>query len=418
MATWKTNVVNKKEEKEGKAARRTRPATSAPKASRSRAKIGSSPEEIITAAWEVNFLDEDQSQTFEYLYKEKWMSRKPGKDGILHHLANNGAKLPDSDTKIPRFLHWLLGKYHGLLETKDAVDYTPLHIALTKNNTSFVNAVLNHTHKLINLDKVLLESCQFGNSLHLAIKYKLPIDDIKNMIEICSDPDKLLVSDKGKDGNTPLHTVMDLADDGDPNDGEDNESDQSVSSDDEYDGGTVTSQEESGYLDPMNPAGSSDDITHLRSTETAQGISRSQSWQRPGVDASAAHRQLNSTGTASALRVKKIVEMLVLKNDSVLQKQNVSKRTPYQERIHLLWASFGGSLLETEQGSHADEKSALRNAKFREIVAKDPVADFIRSYCVRKFSRDKIMACLYQPGQGTFPSVMQTISAQFRPTQV
>lgn len=395
--------MNKKEEKEGKAARRTRSATSATKTSRSKARIGSSPEEIIAAAWEVDFRDEHQIQTFEYLYKEKWMTRKPGKDGILHYLANNGADRPDSDFKIPQFLHWLLGKYHGLLENKDAVDYTPLHIALTKNNTSFVNAVLNHKHKLRNLDKVLLESCQFGNSLHLAIKYKLPVDDIKQMIEICSDPDKLLVSDKGKDGNTPLHTVMDLAEDGDPNDGEDYESGQSVFSDDGDDRGTVTSQEESGYLDPMNRARSPDDIISPQSTKTAQGLQGPYSWQRPEVEASAAPKQPISTRTASALRVEKIVEMLVLKKDSVLQKQNAFKRTPYQERIHLLWTSFNRSSLEMEQASHIDEKTALRNAKFREMVAKDPVADFIRSYCVRKFTRDKIMACLYQPGQGKFP---------------
>lgn len=379
--------MNKKEEKEGKAARRTRSTTNATKSSRSKARIGSSPKEIIAAAWEVDFQNEHQSQTFEYLYKEKWMTRRSGKDGILHYLANNGADRPDSDTKIPQFLQWLLGKYHGLLEAKDAVDYTPLHIALTKNNTSFVNAVLNHKNKLRNLDKVLLESCQFGNSLHLAIKYKLPVDDIKQMIEICSDPDKLLVSDKGKDGNTPLHTVMDLADDGEPNDGEDYESGQSVSSEDEDDRSTATSQEESGYL----PARSPDDTIPPRLTKTAQGLQRPHSLQRPEVEASAAPS------------VEKIVEMLVLKKDSVLQKQNAFKRTPYQERIHLLWTSFIRSSQETERASHTDEKSALRNPKFREMVAKDPVADFIRSYCVRKFTRDKIVACLYQPGQGTFP---------------
>lgn len=408
MATLKTNAANKKEEKEGKTTRRTRSATTAPKTSRSKAKIGSSPEQIIEAAWEVNFLDGNQSQTFEYLYKEKWVTRKSGKDSILHYLANNGAKLPDSDIKIPQFLRWILGKYYGLLETKDAKDYTPLHSALTENNISFVNAVLNHEPRLRNLDKVLLESCQFGNSLHLAIKFKLPVDNIKQMIEICSDADKLLVSDKGKDGNTPLHTVMDLADDEDPNDGDDSESSRNNSSEDEDDGGTVDSQEQSGYLDALNAARPPDNNTLFRSNKTAQGLQRSYSWRRPEDNESAAPKQPNSTHTASALSVQKIVEMLVLKNDSVLQKQNVSKRTPYQERIHLLWKSFASSSPEAENASHIDEKSALRDAKFREVVAKDPVADFIRSYCVREFSRDNIMTCLYQPGHGRFPSAKQT----------
>ncbi|KAH8784970.1 hypothetical protein F5883DRAFT_533894 [Diaporthe sp. PMI_573] len=74
----------------------------------------------------------------------------------------------------------------------------------------------------------------------------------------------------------------------------------------------------------------------------------------------------------------------------------MSKRTPYQERIHhLLRIKF----LQKENVGYDDEKYALRNSKFRGIVAKDPVAGIIRSYCIRKFSRDKIMECLYQPGQ-------------------
>jgi hypothetical protein len=113
-------------------------------------------------------LNETSSQAFEFRFKEKWIAQKSGTEGILYYLANKGANQPDSDTKIPRFLHWFMGKSCSLLETKHAKDYTPLHVALIENNTSFVSAVLDEP-RLRNLDNVLLESCQFGNSLHLAI---------------------------------------------------------------------------------------------------------------------------------------------------------------------------------------------------------------------------------------------------------
>ncbi|KAH6876438.1 peptidase S8/S53 domain-containing protein [Thelonectria olida] len=35
----------------------------------------------------------------------------------------------------------------------------------------------------------------------------------------------------------------------------------------------------------------------------------------------------------------------------------------------------------------------------REVVAEDPIASYVRSYCVRRFSRDTIMKCLYSTGQ-------------------
>lgn len=406
MGDLKPLPVTKKVDKEARAARKTRSVTINSRTSRSRAKAGSSPEEIIEEAWQTDFLNETSSQVFEFRHKEKLIGQKSGKEGILHHLANKGANRPDSETKIPRFLHWFLGKYCSSLEIKDAKDYTPLHIALTENNTSFVGAVLDEPG-LRNLDKVLLESCQFGNSLHLAIKYNLDVDRIEKMIEICSDSEKLLGSDKGKDGNTPLHTVMDMSDDEyhnedkDNNSSEENESSHSELSDEEEDDdrNTAASLEEADWVEPVNSTRSPDEVGPLRSTKASRGLQR-YSLKVPEADpsSSANRKDPNSTRTAGAARIQKVVEMLVLQNDSVLKKQNGSKRTPYQERIHhLLRRKF----LRKENVGYDDEKDALRNPKFRGIVARDPVAAFIRSYCMRKFSRDKIMECLYQPGQGT-----------------
>jgi hypothetical protein len=167
----------------------------------------------------------------------------------------------------------------------------------------------------------------------------------------------------------------------------------------------MASHEEMDWVVPVNSAKSPDDIDLLQSPKTSRDLQRSYSWKPSEADTSSAapSKEPNSTRTAGAARIQKIVEVLVLQNDSVLKKQNTSKQTPYQERIHhLLRTKF----LQKENVGYDDEEYALRNSKFRGIVAKDPVAGIIRSYCIRKFSRDKIMECLYQPGQGTLFSTM------------
>ncbi|KAI0436566.1 hypothetical protein F4803DRAFT_541811 [Xylaria telfairii] len=313
--------------------------------------------EILSAAAKTDFTKPDKAQEWGIRYKEN-MAKKPGNQ-ILHLLAKRN--WPDDmvweDHQIKEFLNWTLERHHNLLQIKDGDQYTPLHLAIMNHNDIFVEAVLLNT-KLMNLGTILAETCQYGNSLHVAIKYRLLSTEL--MIDKCAQFSQMFAKGRPDNNDTPLHSCMSM--DLNEEDGDEDDLESDTGSYDVSDGNLQDAKNQGCVV----------------SNDDAMGLSppsRTKSFRIPP-----AHE--------FAMQSAKVVELLIQKHDSVLSVHNKEKRTPYQERVF--------RLLEKAQISKtADEEAA------RKIIANDPIASYIRSYCVknRKFPRDRIMESLYHPGQ-------------------
>lgn len=307
-------------------------------------------ERILSAALEINFTQHAEAQEFENKWKERIQKKSGSK--ILLVLAKK-KHWPDgmqwSPAKTKEFLDWALEKYHTLLEVKED-ECSPLHLAVTDANGAFVDAVLNNQKMTsLGLGQILSETCHNGNALHIAIKHRQPF--INQLIEKSAPFSKIFSREDLRSQNTPLHACMSM----DLHEEDDDERDDDASS------------------------SSSDEDQH-------------------------SYSHLDYDGVTASPNALEIVKLLVPKQNEVLWQLNANKRTPYQERIHQLRSS---KLMETELAK-ADKPAAdeekRKAAALQTIVAKDPIASFIRYYCMTQFTRDEIMTCLYEPGQGMVPS--------------
>ncbi|KAI1825479.1 hypothetical protein F4861DRAFT_501270 [Xylaria intraflava] len=343
------------------------------------------PNEILKAAAKTDFTNPSKAQDWGSQYKEK-MAKKPGNQ-VLHVLAKKNSWPEDmmwEDHQIKAFLDWTLERYHGLLEVKNDDQYTPLHLAIMSQNNAFVEAVLRNT-RLVNLGTVLPETCQYGNSLHVAIKYRLLSTDL--MIDKCAQFSQMFTKGQPDNGDTPLHSCMsmDLSEDGDEDDAGSEEGPDSEDSDDDDDAQNLS-------LD----GGDDDGVGGNDLQDTNHG-----GWPAPKNSAMPRLQRTKSfaiqeSAMQPAKALAKVVELLIQKHDSVLSLHNKAKRTPYQERVFRLLKT-----VEPRLADAAERSKSAREETAREIIAKDPIASYIRSYCVKnkEFSRDRIMEALYHPGQ-------------------
>ncbi|KAJ3580497.1 hypothetical protein NPX13_g50 [Xylaria arbuscula] len=318
------------------------------------------PKEILRAAAKTDFTKPDKAQEWGIRYKES-MAKKPG-NRILHLLAQRN--WPDDavmeDQQIKEFLNWMLERHHGLLEVKNGDQYTPLHLAIMNHNDIFVEAVLLNT-RLINLGTVLPETCQYGNSLHVAIKYRLHFTEL--MIDKCAQFSQMFTKGRPDNDDTPLHSCMSM----DLNE-EDEEEDDLESDAGSYDEDDDDTQSRS-YHDGEGVG--DDDLQDAKSlgwvVSRDDHIPRTKSFKIPSVQ-------------ESTMQSAKVVKLLIQKHDSVLSLHNKEKRTPYQERIFRLLEKAEPELKRTAQISKMDREEAARK-----IIANDPIAS--------------IMESLYHPGQ-------------------
>jgi hypothetical protein len=131
----------------------------------------------------VDFTITAEAEKFGSRFKEDIeLLLEDGNDQFLHLLAKKRDDWPDgikdwADEHVRRFLDWALGPlggHHGILKMKNKDGYTPFHVAIIRQHTLFVDAILENP-KLINLGFVFAMECQWGNSLHVGIKYGLDL---------------------------------------------------------------------------------------------------------------------------------------------------------------------------------------------------------------------------------------------------
>ncbi|RSM19133.1 hypothetical protein CDV31_002054 [Fusarium ambrosium] len=95
------------------------------------------------------------------------------------------------------------------------------------------------------------------------------------------------------------------------------------------------------------------------------------------------------------------VKLLVQACPEALGIKNGQNRTPYQEREHFLQElpSFKKAVADYAAKHESDKKAAEQRAQ-RILFVEDPIASYIRSYCIRNSkTREKTMTRLYRSGQ-------------------
>lgn len=367
---------------------------------------------ILKAAAKTNFRNQDEAQEWGIKYKEK-MLKKPGNQ-VLHLLANKKNWPEDmqwTDDQIKTFLDWTLVRHHSLLEVKNDDEYSPLHMAIMNENKAFVEAVLTND-KLINLGSVLSETCQWGNSLHVAIKHNMP--GIELMIDKCAQFRQMFTQCEPRNGNTPLHRCMSMrTNEGEGNDAEVEEDDSDSDSDSDFSDGDEDDTER--RSEQSTDATAQPDLQDARelgwvTTHGSRIGLQMQANAESESPVSPQHREIHFLShrrrvpTAPALQeptnqMMEVVKLLIQKHDLVLSRTNDHHRTPYQERVYHIEEEYKPRLQAERSRSRLEE--ILRNA-----IAQDPIASYIRSYCVtnRRFSRDDTMKALYRSGQGIYPT--------------
>ena len=356
---------------------------------------------ILQAAWKTDFKDPAKAQRFEGLYKERML--KTRRYHVLHELArihSRPGELGRMDENAKQFLNWMLEKYPTLLEKTDEDGYTALHAAIKERNTDFVDNILQN-EAVVNRGVILEQTCQYGNSLHVAIKQRLP--SIELMINKCSEANHIFLEEQLGTKNTPLHLYM-------------SHNDLNGCGGAEYDDIEYEEEDHQSYYSDVYEKSNLDDIMSdddehgekerdwiplrkgLERTQTIRSEAGLSPFPRIGriksFPVSIPHER---TTTESVLGV---VELLIEKQQSVLWKTNADMRTPYQERIHYLTEAAQEELDRMEQDS--DDGTTDREAYLRRLEDEDPITTYIRSYCMKELPRDRIMASLYRPGQGMF----------------
>ncbi|KAI2631548.1 putative subtilisin [Hypomontagnella submonticulosa] len=364
-------------------------------------------------------------------------------DNALHIMEKSGS---EGEAKR-RFLKWMLQQqeHQDELVEQDKLGYTPMHNALINQNIDFVNDVLDV--KGINIINILMYKSSMGNCLHLATQHSFP--NLSKMVEKCAGNTDVFMEGENTPNGTPLHIAVNVDR---PSDEEDEEED-----DDDYEdekGGSVpggwagrhasfsdqknnlggNSGESKQKLDSERGSGTSKELNKDMYSGQYQGGQRERLYWifanldkqidrprpppktptectgtegigngRPEGDASPASQHIQMKDPVE-LPAGHSVRLLVEACPGALTTKNAADRTPYQEREHFLLNDK--LVLEfvrryAEGGGHDGDTKENREARAKRVViTKDPVAHYIRSFCMHNsISRDETMKRLYKPGQ-------------------
>lgn len=319
--------------------------------------------------------------------------------------------------KEKRLLNWMLQQkeYQSLLTQEDErFQYTPMHHALVSRKEDFVNGVLEVEE--LDFLEILDKKCSRGNCLHLATTHSF--SNLSNIIEKCRANKTIFKGDPKSPEDTPLHiairSFLTLAssqssdDDYDPvPDSQQTHEDQNLNSHNE--------DSDDGYsaLDPQERK--EEEREKLLIKRILDGLDKDIYRPRPPSMTQDAKSDENMSSISQdtltrepmELPIGHRVRLLVEACPEALATKNKAKRTPYQEREHFL---RNNRLVEeaikeeyAEKGDHSDTEEVFEARAKRIIIVKDPIAHYIRSFCLHKCkSRDETMKRLYKPGQGEY----------------
>ncbi|KAK6196841.1 hypothetical protein LQW54_011156 [Pestalotiopsis sp. IQ-011] len=320
-----------------------------------------------------------------------------------------------------------------------------MHLALNKKLDEFVTCALEagQIENLVDIFKT--DSPSTGNCLHIATRVVSP--NLEHMIKKFAHDDDVFISKNKSDRDTPLHiAVKDLGffvkdrPSGSPAmlrvEGEshdvDSRSDQGnydhVGTDFSHD----SDQEDSDYMPSSGHSDSDGDSESVYSEdddaarseryitandeerekllfEILLDLEKETARPRPRHD-----RHVNRTdhGGPGEDALPKLIDLppyhsvrlLVEANSEALEISNGDGRTPYLERVQLLLedpiVKNVISRYAAKNNAETEPRGVREDWAMRMIIAKDPVAHYIRSFCLHNLkSREKTMSSLYQPGR-------------------
>jgi hypothetical protein len=331
-------------------------------------------------------------------FRKKYESCLTG-EGTLIHLVLDSCHDDNFDPFKP-LLKFMISKYPILLETSNQLGETTLHYAIQKRLGRVTEFLCRNAPQQAAARAISCRGQLQGNCLHAAIRLRLDVDVICYLISIC-EADTL--NDQSHDGSIPLHLAVGLTR---PRKIRETAGDRMKRlakplQDVDNQISTISVAENPQQASRRRQFSAEDDSTGQTLAANTRANDQGSHVIPPQLVLQAGAPSSHYSSLQSLLPV---VEALVRRDPSGLSRRNaITLLTPYQERLRQLQKAkiskyFQEKHISDSKTDHDTEKE--RELAFRALVIGDPIAAFIREYCVRSFSRDQAMASLYQPGQG------------------
>jgi hypothetical protein len=299
------------------------------------------------------------------------------------------------------FLKRLLSKWPDLVTEKG--DAPPLLWGLHHQDQVLVDSIL----QMKNLSGALEQVWGHGseNCLHIAIRAGSPKHQIEHLT--CRlrahYPDGFLKPNST--GNTPLHVLVGrMGDEMEPNNLK-----YIKEAADYYANNPVTAVDGEG--DDPETDENDDYLTEDEGSEETEAEGEEdvgpaedeiEEEQADGAKEEENHTKLEPLSRCNI--IKKMIDKIDKQKhgtNALLTIKNEKKRTPYQERLEKLKEKLKSKEKSKLYPWFEQLDNSIRQEEiFWEIVAKDPIANVIREYCMRELPTTEIVKCLYTPDTG------------------
>lgn len=377
---------------------------------------------ITQRAQSLNFDDEKAVESFVSELGETFTERNDSEETILHYMA---ARAMSENSPQHRLLKLLLQQPKGsaLLAMEHLEDGTPLHIALQRRSNRkpyplFVETALEFAH-FSSLQKALgLKNNAVGNNcLHHAIQY-----EFRSIMKLISKCPRELYWQPNTKGNTPLHLAMALYVKDKPirqNTGEQragqrkdelslkwkkdrgvsqtrNEAVRAKDSDSHKQRGDSEAGGKNLTTQRISRAPTSSEIVSNSSKNMQAGRERPAA--SPNLPKPAASRISSPSSFYLPDVVKRLLSDSVIARNMLIHKNYLGQGevAPYQYRIAQVLKNPDKHLrhMARPQTGQSDAVD----------IQHDPIAKYIKEYCLRNLEREDAIRILYEKGKGTLIS--------------
>jgi hypothetical protein len=350
----------------------------------------------------VDFKSDSQIQAFASKFAHTFERKHKVHGTLLHYMTEEPITL---GCPRHRLLKLLLQDWPQLLIEQDSEKNGPLHLALQKKKRrrEFVETVLECGRDDIVTKAIGLCNDRDDNCLHQAIK--IEFRSTKQLILKCHQD--ILVK-KNKDQQTPLHMAMELV----------------VSSRHKPAGARDSNAFQSDPAQVKGKESSSPKEFLARNDDLLVGVGKAKYAQGKNEDPTANISKLVKRGSAlqghvndsvggganhtvetmafkskqrRAFDLQEIVEGLISRNGKSMSEKNGKGFTPYQYRLHVIKekpSKFSAYKTQQQQGGESTSEMAIED---------DPIARYMKYYCLRNMDRKEAIEVLYEKGKGIDP---------------
>jgi hypothetical protein len=284
-----------------------------------------------------------------------------GKEGTLLHVALQFCN-HDYDRRIlslhPLF-KLVVNEYPDILQARNSLGFTVLHFAIEMHLVPVAKYLCELAPSKAAASAIGCSGPEGGNCLHAVIRHGRHMDVMAYFISLC---EVRAVLDRDDLGRTPLHYAVCLEDPSAPR--------------------ASRAKPQHGFH------------RHPRIKPTAKSTE--------GVQLNDPDDNENSSNSATTDRLT-IIHLLIQKGSRALLEADRDGDTPYQARTRqllkvntMILTSQPDGTRKGQTGASEPRQNGLSN--FEMLVSTDPMTSLIREHCLRCFSREEVIKCLYKPG--------------------